>query len=56
MVYLEIRTQFVKVGDNISAKQTIKTGVTQCTQFGPLLFLRYIYEFPLTVAGSALDL
>ena len=40
--YLENITQVVKVGDNVSAKQSIKTGVPQDSILGPLLFLLYI--------------
>ena len=37
--YLENRTQVGKVWDNVSAKQSIKTGVPQGSMLGPLLFL-----------------
>ena len=52
--YLENRTQVVKVGDNVSAKQSIKTGVPQGSILGPLLFLLNNNDLPLTVADSAI--
>jgi len=41
--YLENRPQVVKVGDNVSAKQSIKTGVPQGSILGPLLFFLVLY-------------
>jgi len=54
--YLENRTQVVNVGDNVSAKQSIKTGVPQGSMLCPLLIFLYINGLPLTVADSAIDL
>lgn len=54
--YLNCRTQVVKVGNNISNKGIIKTGVPQGSILGPLLFLIYVNDMPLSVSSSNIDM
>ena len=42
------RKQFVQMGDFFSATQTIKTGVLQGSILGPLVFIIYIIDSPLS--------
>ena len=44
--YLNNRSQYVQIGEDISSTQLIKCGVSQGSTLGPLLFSLYINDLP----------
>ena len=46
--YLSQRTQYAEVDNFKSSHQTITTGVSQGSILGPLLFLNYMNDMPLS--------
>jgi hypothetical protein len=51
--YLSDRVQMCKVNQTLSNKRTVKCGVPQGSNLGPLLFLLYINDLPNCLSSSA---
>ena len=54
--YLTNRTQQVYISGKLSESNTISIGVPQGSVLGPLLFLVYINDLPLSISSCVLDL
>ena len=54
--YLMNRTQQVYISGKLSESNTISIGVPQGSVLGPLLFLVYINDLPLSISSCVLDL
>lgn len=54
--YLTNRYQVVKIGNEMSDKQKLQTGVPQGSILAPILFLLYINDLPNCITKSNLDL
>ncbi len=52
--YLNGRTQKVKIGDTVSESMSITCGVLQGSILGPLLFLCYVNDMPVSVKSKLL--
>lgn len=48
--------QVVKIARSVSEKQTLSPGVTQGWILGPIVFLLYLYNLPLIIDESEIDL
>ena len=54
--YLSDRTQVASINGSLSTSMTIETGVSQGSILGPLLFLIYLYDLPISLEHCKIDM